>query len=139
MRQQSLSNIDGIWLSILPFPLLSVITAMIGLLNCMFVSFSGRQPDFGILKAIGAKPNYTAKIVLLESLTLMLLTAPVGIALGMLFNFLFLVSGATISFQLSVASIGGLILLLLSMCGLSTIIVLRMNKQSPTNLMQKMA
>jgi ABC-type antimicrobial peptide transport system permease subunit len=137
VHQQVLSNVDGIWLSILAFPLLSVITTLIGLLNCMFVSFSGRQHDFGILKAMGANPNYIAKIVLLESFTLILLTAPVGITIGMLFNLVFLLPNATISLHLFIATIGGLSLLLLSMCGLSTIIMLKMNKQSPKNLMQE--
>jgi ABC-type lipoprotein release transport system permease subunit len=51
------------WLSILPFPLLSVITAMVGLLKLYVCFFFGRQHDFGILKAMGAKDSFAAKIV----------------------------------------------------------------------------
>lgn len=137
VRQKSLSNVDNIWLSILPFPLLSVITAMVGLLNCMSVSFSGRQHDFGILKAMGAKDSFAAKIVFLESLTLIALTAPIGVSVGMIFNLFFLLSEATISPEVLLLSICGLSLLLFGMCCLTTIIVLKLNKQLPVRLIQK--
>ena len=42
IRGQNLSNIDGIWTSIMFCPLMSFVTAMICLLNCIFVSVSGR-------------------------------------------------------------------------------------------------
>jgi len=136
VHQLSLSNIDSIWLSILPFPILSVITTLIGLLNCLLVSFSGRQRDFGILRAIGAKSNYTAKIVIIESLTLIIPTATIGITLGMLFNFTLLIPNATITPQLLIYSISGLTLLLLSIGLISAITILQLNKQTPINLLQ---
>lgn len=136
VHQSSLSNIDNIWVSILPFPILSVITTLIGMLNCLLVSFSGRQHDFGILRAMGAKGNYTAKIVLMESFAFVLPTAIVGIIIGLLFNFFFLLPNATISPQLLAACIGGLSLLLSSICFISTMVILRLNRQLPTNLMQ---
>lgn len=136
VHQLSLSNIDHIWLSILPFPILSVITTLIGLLNCLLVSFSGRQRDFGIIHAIGAKNNYTAKLVLLESVVFTLPTAIIGITFGMLFNFVFLIPNASITLQLLTTCISGLALLLLSICLISAIIVLKLNKQSPANLIQ---
>jgi ABC-type antimicrobial peptide transport system permease subunit len=136
VHQESLSNIDRIWLSILPFPILSVVTTIIGVLNCLLVSFSGRQHDFGILRAMGAKGNYTAKIVLMESLAFVLPTAITGILIGMLFNFAFLIPNATISAQLLIICISGLSLLLLCICIISATIILKLNKQTPTNLMQ---
>jgi ABC-type antimicrobial peptide transport system permease subunit len=129
VHAQSLANIDHIWLSILPFPILSVVTTLIGLLNCLLVSLSGRQHDFNILRALGAKNNYTAKLVLIESFAFMLPTAIIGITCGMLFNFVFLLSNATITVQLLLTCIGGLALLLFSICLLSTIAALRLNKQ----------
>jgi len=136
VHQLSLSNIDNVWLSILPFPILSVITTMIGLLNCLLVSFSGRMHDFGILRAMGAKSDYNAKIVLMESLTFIFPSAIIGITVGMFFNFFFILPNATISPQMLVTCIGGLSLLLLSMCFIGTMIILRFNKQLPNNLMK---
>ena len=136
VHELSLSNIDNLWLSILPFPILSVITTLIGLLNCLLVSFSGRQRDFDILRAMGAKNNYNANIVLMESFAFILPTATIGIILGMLFNFMFLLPNATITPQLLIICISGLSLLLLSICLISAATVLKLNKQSPTNLLQ---
>jgi ABC-type antimicrobial peptide transport system permease subunit len=136
VHELSLSNIDTIWLSILPFPILSVVTTLIGLLNCLLVSFSGRQRDFGILYAMGARPNYGAKLVLMESFVFIIPTAIIGIIFGMIFNFVFLLSNATITSQLLFACIGGLSVLLLSVCLISSGVVLRLNKQSPANLIQ---
>jgi len=136
VHQLSLSNIDGIWLSILPFPILSVITTIIGVLNCLLVSFSGHQHDFGILRAMGAKSNYTAKIVLMETFAFVLPTTIVGVLTGMLFNFVFLIPNATISAQLLFTCISGLSLLLTAICLISAMVILRLNKQLPTNLMQ---
>jgi len=136
VHQLSLSNIDKIWLSILPFPILSVITTLIGLLNCLMLSFSGHQRDFGILRAIGAKSNYIAKIVIIESLAYIIPTATIGITLGMLFNFTLLIPNATITPQLLIYSISGLTLLLLSIGLISAITILHLNKQTPTNLLQ---
>jgi ABC-type antimicrobial peptide transport system permease subunit len=136
VHEASLSNIDRIWLSILPFPILSIVTTLIGLLNCLMVSFSGRQHDFGIIRAIGTKNNYTAKLVLIESFTFIIPTATMGIIFGMLFNFTFLIPNATITPQLLLTCLGGLVLLLSSICLISVIIILRLNKQVPTNLMQ---
>ena len=130
VHQKSLSNIDTLWLSILPFPILSTITTLISLLNCLLVSFSGRIHDLSILRAIGAKNNYTAKMILTESITYTLPAALTGITLGMLFNLIFLIPNATITPQLLIICISGLTLLLLSMCLISTTIMLKLNKHS---------
>jgi len=130
VHQKSLTNIDNLWLSILPFPILSTITTLISLLNCLLVSFSGRIHDFSILRAIGAKNNYTAKMILIESITYTLPTATVGIIFGMLFNLTLLIPNATITPQLLITCISGLTLLLLSMCLISTTIMLKLNKHS---------
>jgi len=129
------ASIDEIWLSVLPFAMLSVVTAMIGLLNSMFVSVSSRTHDFGILKAIGAKPNYLTKIVFLESSIFVLVTAPVGIIFGTLCVFLFLVPGATLSALFLAASLLGITVILFSMCCLSTLLVTRARKKLPHELL----
>ncbi len=136
-RQQSLSNIDHIWLSILPFPMLSIVTATIGLLNCMSVSMSSHITDFGILRAIGAKPNYVTKAVFLESLFFILVTAPIGIAIGMIFNFLILIPTPVLATPILVASLGGEVLALIGMCGLTTLMMIKKRKQLPMELLHE--
>ncbi|MDR2707811.1 MAG: hypothetical protein LBB87_03580, partial [Nitrososphaerota archaeon] len=97
VHNEYLTSIDKLWLSILPFTLLTLITAIICLLNCMFISISTRFHDFGIIRAIGAKSNYLSKIVFFECLILVITTAPLGITLGITFDLLFLLPNNTLS------------------------------------------
>jgi ABC-type antimicrobial peptide transport system permease subunit len=135
VRNEYAASIDEIWFSVLPFAVLSVVTAMIGLLNSMFVSVSGRTHDFGILKAIGAKPSYLIKMVFLESSIFVLVTAPIGIIIGTLCVFLFLVPGATISVLFLATSLLAIAVMLLGMCLLSTLLVVHVRKKLPHELL----
>jgi ABC-type antimicrobial peptide transport system permease subunit len=136
LHGEYISSIDKLWLSILPFTSLTVITAMICLLNCMFISISSRFHDFGIIKAIGAKPNYLSKIVFFECLILILATAPIGITLGITFDTLFLLPANTLSLPFTLYSLTTIIGILFAMCSLCTLIIIRLKKQTPHELSQ---
>jgi ABC-type antimicrobial peptide transport system permease subunit len=136
LHNEYMSSIDKLWLSILPFTSLTVITAMICLLNCMFISISSRFHDFGIIRAIGAKSNYLSKIVFFECLILILATAPIGITLGITFDLLFLLPSNTLSIPFTLYSLTTIIGILLGMCSLCTLIIIRLKKQNPHELTQ---
>jgi len=136
LHNEYLSSIDKLWLSILPFTLLTVITAMICLLNCMFISISSRFHDFGIIKAIGAKTNYLTKIVFFECLILTLAAAPIGIILGITFDLLFLLPTNTLSLTHLLYTLTTIIGILIGMCSLCTLIIIRLKKQTPHELLQ---
>jgi len=127
-----MASIDKLWLSILPFTLLTVITAIVCLLNCMFISISTRFHDFGIIRAIGAKPNYLTKIVFFENLILILATAPIGITLGITFDLLFLLPNNTLPISYTLYSLTTIISILLIMCTLCTLIIIHLKKTKPT-------
>lgn len=129
LRNEYIASIDKLWLSILPFTLLTVVTAMLCLLNCMLVSISSRFYDFSIIKAIGAKTNYLSKIVFFECLILILATAPIGITLGTTFDLLFLLPINTISLSSILYSLTAIIGTLLGMCILCTLIVMHLKKR----------
>ena len=136
LRNEYISSIDKLWLSIIPFTLLTVITAMICLLNCMFVSISSRFHDFGIIKAIGAKSSYLSKIVFFECLILVLATAPIGITLGITFDLLFLLPVSTLSLPLMLYALTTIICILLGMCSLCTLIIMHLKKRTPYEILQ---
>ena len=98
---------------------------------------SSRLHDFGIFRAIGARPNYVTRLVFLESLVFILLTAPVGILIGMLFNFVFLIPEPTLSIPILLTSLFGLSIVLIGMCLLSTFLVMKLGKQSPIELLRE--
>ncbi|MDR2699492.1 MAG: ABC transporter permease [Nitrososphaerota archaeon] len=136
LHNEYISSIDKLWLSILPFTVLTVITAMICLLNCMFVSISSRFHDFGIIRAIGAKSSYIPKIVFFECLILTLAAAPIGIILGTTFDLLFLLPVSTLSLPFLLYSLTAIIGILFGMCYLCTLIVIRLKKRNPHELLQ---
>ncbi|MDR0318618.1 MAG: ABC transporter permease [Nitrososphaerota archaeon] len=136
LHSEYISSIDKLWLSILPFTLLTVITAMVCLLNCMFISISSRFHDFGIIRAIGAKSNYLSKIVFFECLILVIATAPIGITLGITFDLLFLIPTNTISLPFTLYALTTIISILLGMCILCTLIIMHLKKQTPHELLQ---
>jgi ABC-type antimicrobial peptide transport system permease subunit len=136
LHNKYISSIDKLWFSILPFTLLTVVIAILCLLNCMFISISSRFYDFGIIRAMGAKPNYLSKIVFFECLTLVLASALIGITLGLIFDLLFLLPINTISLPFLLYTLITIIGTLLGMCGLCTLIVLHLKKRTPQELLQ---
>jgi len=98
----------------------------------MFISISTRFHDFGIIRAIGAKPNYLTKIVFFENLILILATAPIGITLGITFDLLFLLPNNTLPISYTLYSLTTIISILLIMCTLCTLIIIHLKKTKPT-------
>jgi ABC-type antimicrobial peptide transport system permease subunit len=137
VHAESLANVDRIWLSVLPFPFMSMITTGIGFLNALSVSMAGRMRDFGIIRAIGAKPNYLTRTILLETVIFLLLSAPTGIILGMMFNFIFLIPSATLTLPILALSLTALAITLLAITGLTTVITVRIFRKSPTTILQE--
>jgi putative ABC transport system permease protein len=76
---QILTNIDIFFLSI---SLIAVFVGGIGVLNTMLMSVLERTKEFGILRAIGWRRKDLMKMVLAESLLLSLISAALGILLG---------------------------------------------------------
>ena len=81
---------DGIWL------VLGVIVAM-GVVNTVLMSVMERVREFGVMMAVGMRPGRLALMVLLEGLVLGAVSAGVGMALGMLLTWPFMVTGLDLS------------------------------------------
>jgi ABC-type lipoprotein release transport system permease subunit len=135
-HNEYISGIDGLWFSVLPFTFFSVVIAMICLLNGMFVSISSRFHDFGIIRAIGAKPNYLLKAVFFECSIFVLAAAPIGIILGTIFDLLFLLPAGTFSLSFLFYSLIGIVVTLFVMCCLCALIVIHLRKRRPHELLQ---
>lgn len=56
--------------------------ASLGVINSMFMSIYERIYEFGVLKAIGTRPNDISKLILFEAFFIALLSCVMGIALG---------------------------------------------------------
>ncbi len=104
------------WSFVMFLPLFSLATATLCLLSYMMLSIAGQQKEFGIMRALGAKPKMIVRIVLLEALVITLISGAIGIFVGLFFTFVFLIPEAIISYFTLVSVAGGLLLALCLLC-----------------------
>jgi len=72
-RQQDVLNeninvIHTIWILLNPLALMALVSAFLGLLNYLLVSVFGRLRDYVIMRSIGAKPSFIARVMIAEGL-----------------------------------------------------------------------
>ncbi len=79
--QDSLRISDFVRLGI---SLIALVVGAIAVANTMMMSVFERTREFGVIRAVGAKPSFLFSLVVLESVLLSLLGAVVGVALGAL-------------------------------------------------------
>ncbi len=107
------SFLNSIWSLVMFLPLFSLATAAISLLSYLMLSISGQQHEFGIMRALGAKPRSIMKIVFSQALLIILVSAAIGISVGLFITFAFLIPEPIIS-QSTLISVTGWLLLILS-------------------------
>jgi len=126
-----------LWSFVMFLPLFSLATAVLCLLSYMMLSVAGQQREFGIMRALGAKPKMIMKIVFMEALIITLISGAVGIFVGLFFTFVFLIPEPVIS-QFTLFSVVGLLLLALSLlCLFSLYPALRVVKKSVASVLSQ--
>jgi len=127
--EKHVSFLDDIWSLVMFLPLFSIATAAISLFSYLMLSISGQQHEFGIMRALGAKPKSIMKIVLSQAFLIILVSAAIGISVGLLITFKFLIPEPLIS-QSTLVSIGELLLLIVGiLCASSLYPALKAVKQ----------
>ncbi len=109
-----------IWSFVMFLPLFSLATATLCLLSYMMLSITGQQKEFGVMRALGAKPKAILKIVFTEALIITLTSGAIGIFVGLFFTFVFLIPEPMIS-HFTLVSVAGWLLLALSFLSLSSL------------------
>ena len=115
-----LDFVNLIWSSVMLLPLSSLITAVLCLLSYVMLSIAGQQRDFGIMRALGAKPKTILKIVFTEALLVLLISGAIGIPTGLFITFTFLIPDPVIS-QFSLLAVSGWLVLTLGFLSLSSL------------------
>jgi len=105
--------LNNIWSLVMFLPLFSLATAAISLLSYLMLSISGQQHEFGVMRALGAKPKSIMKIVFSQALLIILVSAAVGISVGLFITFSFLIPEPIVS-QYTIISVAGWLLLILT-------------------------
>jgi ABC-type antimicrobial peptide transport system permease subunit len=80
-----------VWSIIMLLPLLSLVAAALSLIGYVALAVSDQRQDFGILRAVGAKPGTVAKIVMLQNLLILLSSWATGVALGIITTLVILI------------------------------------------------
>lgn len=65
---QNFQAIHAIWILLHPLAIMALVSAFLGLMNYLLVSVFSRLRDYVIMKSIGAKPSFIAKVMIAEGL-----------------------------------------------------------------------
>ena len=132
-----LAFLGYVWSFVMFLPLFSFVTAILCLLSYMMLSVAGQQREFGMMRALGAKPKMVMKIVFMEALIVTLISGAVGIFVGLLFTFAFLIPDPVIS-QFTLLSVIGLLVLALGLlCLFSLYPAVRVSKKSVASVLSQ--
>jgi putative ABC transport system permease protein len=101
-------------------PLFSLATAAISLLSYLMLSTSVQQHEFGIMRAVGAKPKHIMKIVFAQALVVISVSGAIGISGGLFITFWFLIPEPVISQSTLISLTAGLAVILGLLCAFSS-------------------
>jgi len=114
------SFLNNIWSFVMFLPLFSLVTATLCLLSYLMLSIAGQQREFGIMRALGAKPRNIMKIIFTQALLITLISGAIGISVGLFITFGFLIPEPVVS-QNTLIFVAGCLLLALSLLCLSSL------------------
>ena len=135
--ERHLAFLSYVWSFVMFLPLFSLATAVLCLLSYMMLSVAGQQREFGMMRALGAKPKMVMKIVFMEALIVTLISGAVGIFVGLFFTFEFLIPDPVIS-QFTLLSVIGLLILALGLlCLFSLYPAVRVAKKSVASVLSQ--
>ncbi|MBX5328689.1 MAG: FtsX-like permease family protein [Candidatus Bathyarchaeota archaeon] len=87
---KNLGFLEFIWSVIMFLPLFSLASASLCLIGYVMLSIAEQRQEFGVLRALGAKPRTVVEIVAGQSLIVLLASYAVGIALGVIITLMIL-------------------------------------------------
>ncbi|MFQ5758043.1 MAG: FtsX-like permease family protein [Candidatus Bathyarchaeia archaeon] len=99
LLEKHLDFLNLIWSSVMLLPLLSLVTATLCLLSYMMLSVAGQQREFGVMRALGTKPKGILKIILTQALIIELISGTIGVFIGLMITFVFLIPEPIITLQ----------------------------------------
>ena len=108
--------LSNIWSLVMLLPLFSLATATISLLSYLMLSISGQQHEFGVMRALGAKPRSIMKLVFSQALIIVLVSGAIGISAGLFITFRFLIPDPVLSQSTLISVASGLLAVLGLLC-----------------------
>jgi ABC-type antimicrobial peptide transport system permease subunit len=109
----SLSFLGYIWSAVMLLPVFSLVAASLCLVGYVVLTINEQQQEFGILRALGAKPLTVVRIVALQSLVALLSSYVTGLAIGIMITLIVLVPEPLVT-SFTIAEISGWLLIALA-------------------------
>ena len=66
--EENIEAVHTIWILLNPLAMMALVSAFLSLLNYLLVSVFGRLRDYVIMRSIGAKPSFIARVMIAEGL-----------------------------------------------------------------------
>ncbi|HVP16286.1 MAG TPA: FtsX-like permease family protein [candidate division Zixibacteria bacterium] len=127
--KKSVDFLNFLWSTIMFLPLFSLITASLSLLGYVMLTINEQRQEFGILRALGAKPRNVLAIVSAQSLIVLLGSYAVGIAFGVITTLLILVEKPLVTTYTIMEIAGWLLLALIATFATSVYPAIRFAKK----------
>ena len=124
-----------VWSSIILLPLFSLVAASLCLIGYVMLSIAEQRQEFGVLRALGAKPGTIVKIVSGQSFVVLLAGYTVGVAFGIIATLLILVPNPLVTNYTVVQIAAWLLIALIATFIVSLYPALRFSKRSLREIM----
>jgi ABC-type antimicrobial peptide transport system permease subunit len=111
---------NSLWSTLMFLPLFGLMVATICLASFMVLYVKEQQREFGVMRALGAKPRTIFKVIFVENLCITLTAGIIGILIGSVISFAFLIPEPIISSH-SFLTVAGMLLLVLAVLCLSSL------------------
>ncbi len=128
--QEDTDFLASTWQTIMILPLFNLASAAICLVGYMMLTVDEQHQEFGILRAVGAKPKFIVLIMAIQSVILLLSSIGIGISFGTIITLLILIPQPIVTVFTILEISGWLLAALLSMFLLSLYPAFRLARSS---------
>jgi ABC-type antimicrobial peptide transport system permease subunit len=134
---KAVSFLGNVWSMIMLLPLSVLASASLCLIGYVVLSVDEQRQEFGILRAIGMKPNAVVKIVSTQNFMILLSSYAVGLCLGIIVTLLVLIPEPLVT-DLTIMEIAGwLVVVYVSIFVISLFPVLRFARKPILEMMRR--
>ena len=109
----SLDFLNYIWAAIMLMPLIVSATASLSLFCYVILAINDQRQEFGIIRAVCAKPGTVARIISMQSFIVLILSYAAGVAIGIILTLMILMQNPLVT-SCSVLEIVGWLLIALT-------------------------
>jgi putative ABC transport system permease protein len=116
---KSLDFLNSLWSAIMFLPLFSLVASSLSLLGYVVLTINEQRQEFGILRALGARPKTVVSMIFTQSLIVVLASYSLGVAFGTILTLLILVQEPLVTAFTVIDIAGWLLVALIATVGVS--------------------